>query len=578
MNRINALYHLLYLLLIAVVWYVVLGFIMIWNLDVRIHLKSLTHAHFSISYTEQDPTSADSVNVEPLVASQFFSEHVFQFKDIASNKRLRILFDDTTDTYFIHQLQLTVRCGFFTRQLDTLKGRSLLPYIQESELIAGVSDHFIVVNNRHRNTFLHFNQQLHRQIDAVIQSNRWLQLWRVFASLILSITCILLFRSLIPNRERKPISLYIRQLDTLSAGIIGILFFIFLNGLLRFIPDKQSTENRNLAAWVPLRIHQFFSWPDQLSNYVNDHFAFRNYLFFAHSVLKAKLFKTASLPDRIIYGKRDWFFEVDDFAMNDYRMLNRFTEKELTQLTTVVDERVRWLKSRGISYYIMVPPNRNRVYPELFPARYTIPKNYGHNRLDFFKKYLHETIGFDLIDPSEALQQHKVKHDVYYSTDSHWNMFGAWVGYTTAMQAMQKNYPCLNPVPYNQLVITDSFNNRGDLSALLGLENVFKRKEYVVSLKDTSRKLNMPYSSDILMRFTNNIPKDSCQLKLMIFRDSYSNYLIPYFNLHFKEVVCVWSYDFLHELIETEKPDIVLLEVQQRAMVYGLLNDNLFEK
>ena len=53
--------------------------------------------------------------------------------------------------------------------------------------------------------------------------------------------------------------------------------------------------------------------------------------------------------------------------------------------------------------------------------------------------------------------------------------------------------------------------------------------------------------------------------------------MIPYLNRDIRELVVVWSYDFLHELIETEKPDAVVLEVQQRAMIYGLQNPNFFK-
>jgi hypothetical protein len=63
-----------------------------------------------------------------------------------------------------------------------------------------------------------------------------------------------------------------------------------------------------------------------------------------------------------------------------------------------------------------------------------------------------------------------------------------------------------------------------------------------------------------------------------MFRDSYSNYLIPFLNLHFKKATYVWSYDFLPQLIESDQPDIVILEVQQRAMIYGLLNQNSLQQ
>ena len=182
-----------------------------------------------------------------------------------------------------------------------------------------------------------------------------------------------------------------------------------------------------------------------------------------------------------------------------------------------------------------------------------------------------------MLDPTDSLQHYSNLKDVYYSTDTHWNMFGAWVGYNYLLNEIRKDFPCLHPIEYNDLTVTDSFNNHGDLAGMLELEDVYRRKEYTVSLKDTTHALVYPPIANIIMNFKNEKLIDSCNLTLLMFRDSYSNYLIPFLNLHFKEATYVWSYDFLHEFIEEKKPDIVILEVQQRAMIYGLENKNLFK-
>jgi hypothetical protein len=186
--------------------------------------------------------------------------------------------------------------------------------------------------------------------------------------------------------------------------------------------------------------------------------------------------------------------------------------------------------------------------------------------------------GIELIDPSGPLQQYKQIRDVYYSTDTHWNIFGAWVGYQDLLNHIRRDFPCLHPIQYEDLRITDSFNKHGDLSGMLGLENVYKRKEMIVSLKDTNHTLEFPPKADIIMSFKPTKRLDTCGLKMMMFRDSYANYLIPFLNLHFKETTYVWSYDFLSALIEEKKPDIVILEVQQRAMLFGLHNPNLLHQ
>ena len=183
-----------------------------------------------------------------------------------------------------------------------------------------------------------------------------------------------------------------------------------------------------------------------------------------------------------------------------------------------------------------------------------------------------------MIDPTDSLLKYKYKFDVYYSTDTHWNIFGAWVGYNYLLHEIAKDFPEVKPIDFEQLVITDSFNNRGDLSGMLSLENVYKRKEYDVRLKDTTMKLNFPATASIYMKYNENKVFGNSNLKMMMFRDSYANYLIPFMNLHFSQSTYVWSYDFLPDMIAEEQPDIVILEVQQRAMIYGLLNENFINE
>jgi hypothetical protein len=120
-------------------------------------------------------------------------------------------------------------------------------------------------------------------------------------------------------------------------------------------------------------------------------------LFSAHSIFKAKLFQTASLPDQVIMGKNGWFFKNDPFAIRDARKINQFTQTEIDQMVFILKERLNWLNQRGIRYYIIVPPNHDRIYRENFPDKYSIVPNYGHDRLDYYKKILQEKLNFTIV-------------------------------------------------------------------------------------------------------------------------------------------------------------------------------------
>lgn len=566
------------LLLGSIGSYYLVGKTLTWQLEVRVAVRSLNNAHYSLSYSAPRVTTQQDTKTQTLIASQFFTQHIFRFDDVKPTKVLKLFLDDSTDFYFIKNIHIEARAGFYNKVIGDWNGQAILKLLSDQKLLESSNTEFIVLNNQKKNGFVLIDGPISTAIRKAITESTPLHYWHLLASLVCGIFISLLFSGIFNKGERRlPTTVSPGRLSLSSLAFFGIILLFLINSIWGVIPDKKSHENRRLAPLEPLTTKTIFHYPDILSDYTNDHFAFRNILFTIHSALRAKLFQSSTLPDRVIIGKRGWFFETDSFAINDFRRLNRFTEQELSGMLHNLQERIQWLEARGIRYYIMIPPNRNRLYHEFFPDRYSVVSNYGHDRLDYYKQFLGQH-DIHLIDPTDSLLRYSKLRDVYYSTDTHWNIFGAWVGYNDLLNHIRKDFPCLHPLQYNDLVITDSFNNRGDLAGMLGLEDVYRRKEMVVSLKDTQHHLAFPPVANIIMKFQNEDRIDTCGLKMMMFRDSYSNYLLPFLNLHFKEATYVWSYDFLPELIEEKKPDIVILEVQQRAMVFGLQNPNLFKK
>ena len=54
--------------------------------------------------------------------------------------------------------------------------------------------------------------------------------------------------------------------------------------------------------------------------------------------------------------------------------------------------------------------------------------------------------------------------------------------------------------------------------------------------------------------------------KLIMNRDSYSNFLIPYFAPHFSRQGYLWTPIFFPTIIQKEKPDIVITEMMERFL------------
>ncbi len=546
-----------------------------WQLNVSLSVKTHTPSRYTVSYAEDSIIRDHEKFTQTLSASQFYTERQFSFTDITPSKSLKLLFDDTTKYYFIKNIRVELKAGFLSKEIGDWNGRNIQTILSNEEKIGGANQEYILLSNEFGNRQIIFNENIIQQIRSELNKNQSKLYWQLLTSIVMSIFLVLIFSSLITEWQVKAISRDHSKLNLITITFNLILFIVCINSIINVLPDKKSNENRSLATLEKLTAQNIFQYPSILTNFTNDHFAFRNSLFFVHSLIKAKLLQVSSLPDKVIIGKNGWMFDANEFTINDHRRLNRFVDEELKGMIQILKQRIQWCEARGIKYYIFIPPNRNRIYREHFPNRYTTIENYGHDRLDYYKKYLEENAQISLLDPTDSLMKYKNLHDVYYSSDTHWNIFGAWVGYNYLLNHLKIHFPSLEPIQYNDFSIADSFNNKGDLAGMLGLENIFKRLELDIRPNDTTIVLKFPSSASILIPYKENTTITNTNLKLLMFRDSYSNYLIPFLNLHFKEATYVWSYDFLPQIIEAEKPDVVILEVQQSAMIYGLLNPNV---
>ena len=66
---------------------------------------------------------------------------------------------------------------------------------------------------------------------------------------------------------------------------------------------------------------------------------------------------------------------------------------------------------------------------------------------------------------------------------------------------------------------------------------------------------------------------DTLAPKMLMFRDSYANNLIPYFSWQFSKHTYVWSTLFYPKIILSEKPDIVITEMME-STITELLKEN----
>jgi alginate O-acetyltransferase complex protein AlgJ len=359
----------------------------------------------------------------------------------------------------------------------------------------------------------------------------------------------------------------------LRDRIVALLFAIGIAwpGLaLIFTWDRTLTrfENRPTAAWPKPALTREF--PAAFDRAFSDRFGGRDALVRLHHGSLLGLFGVSSL-NTVMVGNDGWYFWLgeDGHALDrHYRATMEFPQSQVDGTAAELARRGEWLASKGIAYVVVVVPDKFTIYSEHLPAwvaRGTAPTPY-----DRVRDALARDGRVTFVDLRPPLLAAKARERVYFQTDSHWNFNGAIVGYDALMRVVQAKLgdklagiAAAKRPPYAKGV--DYWS--GDLLQMLGMPRI---KEDDVAplgkvLGDTTRcarridKNEFP-GFEIFVCDKPGLPR------AVVLRDSMAIALIPLMSENFARVVYVSSRALDRDLIEREKPDIVIEELVERTL------------
>ena len=362
--------------------------------------------------------------------------------------------------------------------------------------------------------------------------------------------------------------------DLVNRGLIVLFILVLLTPLtvmeLQVLPTKNY-ENRMLAekptVFDPLDGWTFFCGYE---TYLNDHFAFKNSLVALNSAYKGLLHTSAS--DQVVLGKSGWLFYTSlDYPSSDpigsFMGLNRFQDDQLELLAAKFSAFDQKLKDDGIAFYLVIPPNKHTVYPEMLPK--SIRKNAAETRMNQLIAYLREHTDVAVIDVSAPLLREQAHHQVYYKTDTHWNSYGAYIAYTEILNTLG-----LSPNTPADYVISPREVQGMDMARMAGAVGT-KDLEYDFVLKNPGPAptlIDGVFDSDKLAVYSNHDPSAP---SLMIYHDSYNVALMPFLTPHFSRTISKWSlFPSVREVVELA-PDYVVFEVLERNLEHLFAEDCL---
>lgn len=325
-------------------------------------------------------------------------------------------------------------------------------------------------------------------------------------------------------------------------------------------PAMDNTEVKSddeAAEQTPEKVNWFVGLQKILNRFTDRLFT-RERLIAFNTALTSTLSHDAYIEStQVLLGKNDWLFyktEIDGNPIEDYMGVNHFSEEELAAMAqNLVDNRDYFRDELGIRLVMMGVPNKESVYAEHMPD--TVYRVREETRADQAAAYIQANTDLEYVYPKAELMAAKENHQVYYTTDTHWNQVGTFVGLQALFKEMYGTHAEIDSVDFR----IDATDYAGDLATIAGLQDKYNVDTVYVLDKD---------SVDEAQKHDDTV---------LVVGDSFSGFLSTEAGAYYDEVIWKYTTDFTMDMIEEYQPDIIMWECTERYME-NFMNISLKDK
>lgn len=344
--------------------------------------------------------------------------------------------------------------------------------------------------------------------------------------------------------------------------IIGFIILItipYFQEKFTLIKPEKSLEKRTLSLKPKFEFSS--EYPKKYEEYFNDNFGFRNHFINWGGIYRTKLFRSSMHSELVKFGKEDWLFynRVDGKIFGSYTNSNLISKDTLKKIVEKWEQNKKRYNNKGAMYFLSFWPNKHTIYKEYLPSTMKTQIKDTLSRIDQILQYLKDTESpIALFDPRPFLIDEKKSHQLYHKFDTHWNDYGAFIGYQSFFNSI---FDELGIKPKNSTDFNIKWANfeKGELIQMLGIQNdgFFKEMAPTFELKKQKDQIEF-LSTDGFPRLTKRTRNEYCgnKLKVLVFRDSYTTKLIQFISLHFYEVTYIWGHG--ERYVDLLEPDIVI--------------------
>lgn len=362
-------------------------------------------------------------------------------------------------------------------------------------------------------------------------------------------------------------------------GFVAVLLIPVLEWVHPLFPQLPNTENRALATFPSVdSSHHLLDFPASFDTWYQDHFSLRNQLLHAHQSLSTFGFRKSG-TQRVIMGKDDWLFS-GSYDWLTYQGAASLSALELKQLQGALRHRKNAIEAQNCRYYLVIAPNKYSIYPEYTPDYLNGLE--AETVADQVVAQLSQEPGLNVLDLRPILRASKNKYPgnhLYFKHDSHWNMVGAFIAYEAIIEMLKQDFPDITPIPFAAIGWEDDIVRQGDYARMMGLPTAFS--DTILDAKDKFQnvikapKKHYPVPKEFAYKDNYEFAYTSCDTtgqRLLLIRDSFGSFLIPYLSSHFDKSVYIfdgWKYRYKKDIVEQEKPT-VYIDLVLESSLYAL--------
>jgi hypothetical protein len=353
-----------------------------------------------------------------------------------------------------------------------------------------------------------------------------------------------------------------RPIDAIRNGFNRGLAVAFVLGIT--VPLILGIPDFEIPPLEPRR-----SFNDRFDRELELAFGLRDRLVRAHHWLSCFVLHTSPSP-RVVLGKDDWLYYNGDTLIQDaspiadYRGTQPLPIGDLEALRWGYQDQYDWLRLHGIGYGLVFIPSKPFIHPEQLPAGCS--RGATPSWREQMIAYLRAHTDVPVLDVTPALLEARQRDPVWPPTDSHWNQYAAFVGYTAICDRFLAGLPGFEPITEDQFVKAPEQLPGGDLADMLGLADCFPTRAVVWKRPFRPGTRLEPESDDSYARLIGGTGNPN-QPRAVVYRDSFSKEINPLLAEHFREVEINWwrpgpfwrqHGGWQMEGIEDKRPDLVL--------------------